>query len=185
VDATEGSHAIALVTLIAATGERIGEALALRWKDVDLAASELHVRRSLAEVKGKFVLKQPKTAAGLRTISLPDRAVSRLRSLRRARGMVPLPGAIVFHNRTGGFLRKGVLYRHVLHPLLVEAGLPQVGWHAIRHAHATALVQSGEPLPDVAARLGHTDASFTLRVYAHALPDRGKEIAKRVDEILG
>ena len=76
-------------------------------------------------------------------------------------------------------------YQQVLHPLLTEAGLPQVGWPALRHAHATALLAAGEPVADVAARLGHADTSLTMRVYAHALPDRGKAIAARLDEILG
>lgn len=70
-------------------------------------------------------------------------------------------------------------------PLLTEAELPKMGWHALRHAHATALWAAGEPIAEVAARFGHRDSSLTMRIYAHALPDRGKTIAATVDMILG
>lgn len=184
-DATQPPQTIALVTLIASTGMRIGEALGLRWEDVDLPAQEVRVTRTLAEVNGKFVEQEPKTKAGRRSITLPKRAAKRLRELRRSRGTVPLGTALVFHNQRGGWLRKSNLYQQVLHPLMVEAELPKIGWHALRHAHATALLAAGEPVADVAARLGHSDASLTMRVYAHAIPDRGKDIARRIDEILG
>lgn len=184
-DATQTPQTVALVTLIAATGLRIGEALALRWEDIDLAKAIVQVRRSLAEVNGKFVEQEPKTEAGMRLVTLPKRAISRLRAHRKARGTLPLGSALVFHNTRGGWLRKSNLYQQVLHPLMIEAEIPKVGWHALRHAHATALLAAGEPVADVAARLGHRDPSLTMRVYAHALPNRGKDIAKRVDELLG
>lgn len=187
-DESSTAQGVALITLVASTGMRIGEALALRWEDVDLPGATVAIRRNLAEVEKRFVEQEPKTKAGLRTISLPRRAVDRLRKLRRHRsksGTLPLATALVFHDSKGGWLRKSNLYQRVLHPLLEDAELPRVGWHALRHAHATALLAAGEPIADVAARLGHSDTSLTLRIYAHALPDRGKAIAARVDDLLG
>lgn len=136
-------------------------------------------------MNGKFIEQEPKTKSSRRTISLPTRAVERLRRYRKVRGAVPLGSSLVFHGRNGAWLRKTNLYQRVLNPLLIEAELPKVGWHALRHAHATALLAAAEPIADVAARLGHRDSSLTMRIYAHALPDRGKAIAAKIDELLG
>jgi integrase len=185
VDAVESPQSIALVTLIASTGLRIGEALGLRWEDLDLTTGDVHIRRNLAELSGKFHETDPKTEASRRTVTLPRRAVAKLRAHRAALGAVPLGRAIVFHDRRGGWLRRSNLLRRMWHPLLIEAELPQVGWHALRHAHATALLTAGEPVTDVSERLGHNNPAVTLRIYAHAIPGRAREVAKRVDEILG
>lgn len=184
VDKTGTPQTTALVTLVAATGMRIGEALGLRWEDVDLKSASVRIRRTLAEVNGRFIEQDPKTKSSNRTISLPKRAIERLRRYRKARGTVPLGSALVFHDQNGSWLRKTNLYQRILNPLLIEAELPKVGWHALRHAHATALLAAGEPIADVAGRLGHRDSSLTMRIYAHALPDRGKSIAEKIDQIL-
>lgn len=185
VDSEENIQLTALVTLLASTGLRIGECLGLRWDDLDLSKRELHVRHSLAEVRGKHILQEPKTQASRRTIPLPARSVDRLRSYRRSLGAVPHARMAIFVDRNGQWLRKSNLMRRLWHPLLKRAGLPKLGFHALRHGHASALLAAGESVVDVSARLGHRDPAITMSVYAHALPDRAREVADRVDELLG
>jgi integrase len=185
VDSEENVQLTALVTLLASTGLRIGECLGLRWDDIDLSKCELHVRHSLAEVRGKHILQEPKTEASRRTMPLPARSDERLRSYRRSLGAVPHARMAVFVDRNGRWLRKSNLMRRLWHPLLERAKLPRVGFYALRHGHATALLASGESVVDVSARLGHRDPAITMSVYAHALPDRAREVADRVDELLG
>ena len=91
----------------------------------------------------------------------------------------------MFANTKGGFLRKSNLLRRWWHPLLDRAGLPRMGFHAARHAHATALLGSGASIKEVSSRLGHSRASTTLDVYAHAVPGGGRELADRVEELFG
>src|SRR5262245_8962811 len=76
LDAAKGWPCYALVVLALSTGCRQGELLALTWEDIDLSNATLTVRRSLAQTNGGFVVKEPKTAASRRTITLPSLAVS-------------------------------------------------------------------------------------------------------------
>jgi integrase len=65
------------------------------------------------------------------------------------------------------------------------AKLPAMRFHDLRHVHATLLLQAGEPVHVVAARLGHADPSMTLRVYAHVLTDQAVGVAARFAEVMG
>src|SRR5579884_288558 len=76
LEAAKGQPCFALIVLALASGCRQGELLALTWEEVDLANATLTVRRSLAQTDTGFQVKEPKTAASRRTITLPDLAVS-------------------------------------------------------------------------------------------------------------
>lgn len=121
-----------MVSLIAATGLRIGELLALRWSALDLDAGTLAVRESVFE--GTFQL--PKTQRAQRTIPLGPRAVKALADHRK-RAAQREPGDLVFGNRKGQPFREAKLLKRVLHPAAIEAGLGRVTWHqfatSIRH----------------------------------------------------
>jgi integrase len=175
----------AIVALLCGCGARVGEVLALRWKDVDIRNRKIDIQGSLVEYNGRPERKEPKTKSSRREIDLPAIAVNALVRLRQSLQAPPHGSLPVFTDRNGGFLRKSNLLRRWWHPLLERAGLPQMGFHAARHAHATALLGSGASVKDVSARLGHSRASTTLDVYAHAVPGAGRELADRVDSIFG
>ena len=175
----------ALAFLFCCTGARMGEVLALRWKDVDLERRVIRISGSLVEYSGAPEIKEPKTRGSRREIDLPAMAVSALGRLRESLPAAPHGTLPVFPDRHGGFLRKSNLLRRWWHPLLERSGLPKMGFHAARHAHATALIASGASIKEVSARLGHSRASTTLDVYAHAVPGGGRELADRVEELFG
>jgi integrase len=68
--------------------------------------------------------------------------------------------------------------------VLEKADLRQVRVHDLRHSYATHLLQAGAPITYVSQQLGHADASITLRVYAHYLPDGSQRDVDRLDESL-
>jgi integrase len=179
--ATDGAAVGPLVAVALATGCRQGELLALGWEDIDLAAGTLTVRRSLAQTKAGFVVKEPKTAASRRTLSLPAFAVEVLAALRRDRGAGGLAAAPVFCTRTGGYLcKKNVLraFRGVLRKAnaairAAGAGVPipdTLRFHDLRHSVASILLSKGHSVRAVSQRLGHANPTMTLRVYAHCMP---------------
>lgn len=170
-----------LIHLLALTGLRVSEALALRWTDVDLLEAELHVRSSWSR-SGE--LTDPKTAAGVRTMPLSPGLVDLLVGLKpedagdhdhvfasKANRRRP----VSYHNfRTRGF-----------EPALEKAGLAGKGItiHSLRSAAASILVRQGLTPVEVAEVLGHADANITLRVYAK-LFDRS-DVAARVRQAQG
>lgn len=175
----------AIVALLCGSGARVGEILALRWKDVDIRDRKIHIHGSLVEYNGKPERKEPKTKSSRREIELPSMAVDALVRLRRSLQAPPHGLMPVLADRNGCYLRKSNLLRRWWHPLLKRTGLPQMGFHAARHSHATALIAAGASFKDVSTRLGHSRASTTLDVYAHAVPGAGRELADRVDDLFG
>ncbi len=160
-----GDRRRALVSVLVFAGLRIGEALDLRWRDVDLAGGRLRVARS-------------KTDAGRRTVDLLPVLHDELGDL-KARGHIA-PEARVFATTPGHRQNPSNVRNRVLTPaveranaLLTERGdvpLPEgLTPHKLRHTYASLLVALGEDPGYVQDQLGHTDPELTMRVYRHAI----------------
>jgi integrase len=113
LDVAKGQPCYALIVLALASGCRQGELLALGWDDIDLAKATMTVRRSLAQTDEGFQLKEPKTAASRRTITLPALAVSVLTEHKAVAMKAGFLDAPVFCTRTKNWLLK----RNVLRAL--------------------------------------------------------------------
>jgi integrase len=156
---------------------RIGEVIALRREDLDLAAGTLQIRRQQVEVAGRGpVIAAPK-AASVRTVHLPEPAVEALRAHLVARGPL-LPSAPLFTGLTGGTLRAGQV-QWAWRQARTQVGLPEVHFHDLRHAGLTLTAQSGATLAEVMRRAGHASSAAALR-YQHAADRRDAEIAARL-----
>lgn len=166
------------VTLLG-TGLRRGEAIALRWDDVDLDGDgSLTVRRSVTAVRGEAVTNEygGKTKAARRTLTLGPDLVAILRAHRTRQTERRLAAGPVWQDDGLAFTEDD---GSLIHPNRAStqftkaadaAGLPPVGIHGCRHTHATMLLRAGVPVPAVAQRLGHENAAITLSVYSHFLP---------------
>jgi integrase len=93
----------------------------------------------------------------------------------------PMP-AWIFPSLEGTALEERNV-RHVFGRLLERADLRQIRIHDLRHTYATLLLQAGAPITYVSQQLGHRDASITLRVYAHWIPDSSRREADRLDTL--
>jgi integrase len=170
--AAVGTHLEALIVFVANTGVRIGEALALRWQDVNLDDATATIRRSGVGSTST------KTAAGVRTVPLLPDVVAALkvrRSAQRADRLKMGPGwadreGLVFTTGTGSPIDAHNARRN-LRSVLRKAGLPtDRPWHTMRHSLATRLLNRGTPMPVVAAILGHASIRTTVDIYGHAEP---------------
>lgn len=146
-----------VLALVAATGCRIGESLALDAADFDPEAGTVSISKTLG-LHGE--LGPPKSANGVRTIRVPDAALPAVRAAHAGRKSGPLfPTA----NRT----RPNYLVtRRSWSRMLRRMGLPYRNLHALRHSVATHLVAAGVPLADVAKYLGDAVATI-VRTYLH------------------
>lgn len=177
--------------MLAMTGMRRGEAIALRWRDIDLDAGTVSVRRSAGVVrnkgKGSAVKEGPTKTGKPRVIDLDATTVAVLRSHKRDRGGLALALARddspAFGDIQGGVRHPERFTRTFKAALgrcaraLGETAPPEIRLHDLRHTHATLLLAKGAPVKVVSERLGHSSATVTLQVYAHVMPGNQRDAA--------
>lgn len=160
-----------LVALLLGTGCRIGEALGMRWgtTGIDLEAGTVRVDRTTT-----------KTDAGARTIGIDRETVTALREHRMATGR-PADGELVFTRENGEPLDHRGRVRTGINRIRTKTGIDFTA-HPLRHTQASWLAEAGYTPTDIAARLGHVDAAFTMRRYVHADTTRTAEEPTRLTE---
>jgi integrase len=147
-----------LVWFLAATGCRIGEALALHAEDVSLFSNaQVRISKTVHD-DGTF---GPTKSRRSRVITLPDWIVPKLRSHLAANH-----GPLVFPAPSGKPLPVRRFSARYWRPAARLAGFADVTPHQLRHLHATQLIELGRPITEVAARLGHRNSRVTMEVYA-------------------
>lgn len=148
------------------TGLRVSEFGRLRWRDVDLANARIRVRKS-------------KTAAGQREITMLPCLRDHLGAHKAAAAHAG-PDDLVFPTRTGAARDKDAVRNRILRPVVARANellesrgqvpLPEgLSPHKLRHTFTSILIALGEDPASVMLELGHTDPTFTLRVYTHVM----------------
>lgn len=184
------------------TGVRRGELLALRWRDVDLDAGTISVRRSvgLSRVKGeKAQIKEGPTKTNQpRVIDIDPETVALLRAHKRERGALALQlarnDALIFGDAEGEWRHPERFSRTFKDHLArcrrdlgkvegVEAP-DEIRLHDLRHSHATILLRAGTNPKIVSERLGHASVTITMNVYAHCLPSMQREAVTRFASIM-
>jgi integrase len=166
-------HYQALFTLMARTGLRIGEALALTWDDIDLKNGRLSVTKTLIyPLNSEPRVTTPKTRSSIRTIKLDPETVRVMKEYRLNQketilryGFQRSDLNLVFHGPDGRWLRINVV-REYMKEVCKRVGLPQLSPHALRHSHAVHLLEAGATIRYVAERLGHATIKTTEK-YLH------------------
>jgi integrase len=173
----------ALWVLFLLQGLRSGEALGLRWSDIDFDAGRVSIRHTIKRLKGiGLVPETPKTPSSRRTLTLlpATSAVLRARRIRQAEEQLkaeqwessPEWADLVFTTETGRPLDSSDIGR-VLHRALRNAGLPLIRVHDLRHTYATLLCEDGCDLIHVQRALGHSSYHLTADTYTHVRPEQG------------
>lgn len=167
-----------IVSFLRGTGARRGEALALRWKDVDLQKNTVRIERSLEQTKGSLRFKSPKTKLGRRNISISRWLAAELKS-HRARlderrlslGVGRAPGNSLVFARWDGEPRSPSRlsqdFASAMDTLKIDCTL-----HGLRHTHVSQLIASGLDVLTFSRRIGHASPAITLNVYSHMFPTR-------------
>ena len=154
-----------------ATGLRIGEALGLRWENIDLTVGRVHIREGLVSLNGKAHRTAPKTPRSRRTIVVQGDALAILREQpgkaewdREAQAKKYVPSDAVFTNSLGGAVLPDTVYK-LMRRLCEAADVPYKGTHVLRHSFISIQGMHGKPLEVVSAHVGHARASFTQDRY--------------------
>ena len=173
------------------TGMRQGELLALKWKDVDLEAGKVSVRRTLTRESVHYTLGEPKTKKSRRTVKQTGAAtdavkdhlsrqideIDRLGDLYRDQGLV-------FTSNSGAPLNPSNIRNRDLRRLTSKAGVPEIRFHDLRHTCATLLLSKNVHPKLVQEMLGHATVAVTLDTYSHVLPGMGDHAAAAIEDAL-
>jgi len=170
-------HYQGLVTFLAWTGLRIGEASALRVKNLDLTARTVRVVENSPEVSGRKYIGPTKTSKA-RTVRFGTGLAAILRAHLAAYGTPLDPESFVFTTLEGGQVRQNNFRKRIFQPAAKRAGInPMPTVHDLRHTAASLMARAGWSMRDAQEQLGHSHATMTDR-YTHLFPeDREQKIA--------
>jgi integrase len=180
----------AMVSLF--TGMRRGEVLALRWARVDLDKKMIQVREALEKTDAHGIrFKSPKSNAGRRDITLPDILVDVLQEHRKTQLELRMKlGIGKLYDTTLLFtdLNDAPLSPNALsvswNAFAQRIGMPEVTFHALRHTHASQLIDAGVDIVTISKRLGHAKPDITLRVYSHLFCNDDSKAAVAINAAL-
>jgi integrase len=192
LDVARGDRLEMLLVLALTTGMRRGEMLALRWSDIDFEGQSLQVRRTVDFIaKYGYVENEPKTARGKRKILLPTFVIGMLkqhkvkqleRRLKVGESWYNLD--LVICGLEGNYLNPRYMNK-LFDKLLVEACLPHMHFHDLRHSAVTLLLSMGVDPRSIQEFVGHEDITTTLGIYSHMLPSMQQGIVEKLDDLFG
>ncbi len=200
--AAEGDEMAPLLGFLLHTGLRIGEALGLRWSDIDMDAGRITVRHNRTRAGSLMVEGAPKREKSARTMALLSGAVAALRRQRAQQAEIQLASGKgwrdegrVFATRGGGGMNIGTVdraFRRIRDKANEQACkeigkdpgvdriIPKLPLHSLRHATASILLGAGVPVAVAAKMMGHSVAMF-CETYADLLVEATHDAARQAD----
>ena len=175
-----------LLCFMVQTGVRIGEALALKWSDIDYKTGIIHIRRTVIEGDdGPKIGQTTKSKAGIRDIPITAEIRETLKAQRqKARevfgdNILQVDGLVFISMQNHGLLRKSSVNVSI-YRIAKKAGVDHISAHAFRDTFATRAIESGMNPQTLKTILGHSSFEMTMDLYAHVMPNTKKEEMEKV-----
>ena len=166
------------VLLGAFSGLRFGELAGLRARRIDVTRRELRVEANLIEVRGQLLEGRPKTAAGIRTVPLPQRVLDELRPILALLDR----SAFVFTGLSGEPIRAGSFRSRFWNPATKRAGLDALRMHDLRHTAVSLWIAHGATPKQVQVWAGHRSVSTVFDRYGHLFPGNEEPVMASLDD---
>ena len=189
-EAAKGDRWEALWHLLLTSGLRPGEALGLKWDDLE--GNKVRVQRVMIPgSRGTWRLAEPKTDRSRRVVVIPASTGRALREHRRKQARERLAAGEHYNDHGLMFAMpdgappnyRGLVLSH-FKPILAKAGLPSFRPYDLRHTAATLLLSLGEHPKVVSERLGHSSTQQTMDTYSHVMPDMQEQSATRLEALV-
>ena len=173
--------------VLAFTGMRKSEVLALQWKDIDIFNRKITIGKTLAvDEHNQIIIQEPKTISSQRSIALDVKTIKVLEQWRyNQKEWYFKFGYNTSKDTQFLFTNKfNELYypqapNDWLYNILEKYDLPKITLHGFRHTHASLLFESGASIKEVQERLGHKDVKTTMNIYTHVTPEKVRETGER------
>lgn len=176
-----------LVHLMSYTGLRQGEALALKWSDIDFENKKITVDKTAARIKEKQTLQTPKTKNSKRVISIDPTTLSILKSWKKDQIKIYFKNGkhfegddnFIFTNQRGDWV-----HIHNFIPyfkrFVTDHKLKPITPHGLRHTHASLLFSAGVEPKNISDRLGHSTVQITLDLYTHITEEQRTDTVEKL-----
>ncbi|MDO4775550.1 MAG: site-specific integrase [Aerococcaceae bacterium] len=173
--------------VLAFTGMRKGEALALTWRDINLTDKSITINKTVSRnTKGQLIITTPKTRNSNRIIQIDDNTLRSLQQWRteQARYLIGLGyramqgEQLIFANLTNNSIINTVYPTLLLKRVCQKHQLKEIKVHGFRHTHCSLLFEAGVPMKDVKERLGHADIKTTMNIYTHVTQNSKEQSAQ-------
>lgn len=182
----------ALFRLLAFSGMRKGELLALTWQDIDFTGQTVSINKTLTRgIGNRLIIQTPKTASSERILSLDEETLHILSQWRKQQATDYLKlgfntlnkRQLVFPNTKNEHMSPTKVGQNLTR-ILKGYGLKKLTVHGFRHTHCSLLFEAGASLKEVQDRLGHSDVQTTMNIYAHVTERAKERTAQRFAEYL-
>jgi len=178
--------------LIFTYGLRCGEALGLRWSDIDFQKEEICIRQQIQRVAGELSAQPLKTKSSLRVLSLTPYVKEQLYRMAQENRIDLSRYTPDFSFSTENLITKSRVgtpvssrnFSRALDILSKRAGVPRITPHVSRHMAATLCKDIGTPLKDTQGILGHSNSDMTQRIYQHGTTAIQKQALTAIDKLL-
>lgn len=179
--------------LLAFSGMRRGECLALTWEDINFKENTIDINKTISQGINRYqVINPPKTKKSMRKIIMDQKTMDYLYKWKMEQRKQMLnygfntlnKKQMLFTTRNNTMLPLSAPSKW-LKLVIAKYDLPSIKIHGFRHSHASALFASGATIKEVQERLGHEDAQTTLNVYTHVTSNQSKDVVVKLESYLG
>lgn len=173
-----------LFRLLAFSGCRIGEILALTWDNINFKTNEMAIKKTVARSDKYYISETPKTKKSNRIIYLDEKTIKQLKfwKLEQRKYLFHLgftKANYLFTNDENNFtINQSVAERYNVYR--ERAGLPYIGLHGFRHTHASMLYEAGADHKEVQERMGHANIKTTMDTYTHITNSKKEETTQKL-----
>lgn len=162
--------------LLAFTGMRKGETMALEWSDINFKDHTLNINKAVSRTATGLHIQTPKTPSSIRRISLDNKTTEILKKYHEKYNEHDL----VFCSENGGILSPAKPRKWYMAALKnLPKNFKYISIHGFRHTHASLLFEAGASIKDVQSRLGHSDIQTTMNIYTHVTKDAKEKLANK------
>ncbi|MCI9977733.1 site-specific integrase [Clostridioides difficile] len=189
IEKLNGNNIEIPILLMLTLGLRVGEAIGLRWSDVDLDDHSVNISQILIYANNKIEFKEPKTTKSKRIISAPKELIEKLKIEKLRQNKLKLQGLLENKNNLvclnrdlNPFLPSSL--RTTFSNFIKKNNLRKIRIHDLRHTNASLLLLGGTNMKVVSERLGHTDIKITMNIYSHVLEEMDKKASENLSDIL-
>lgn len=189
IEKLNNTHIEIPILLMLTMGLRTGEALGLRWQDIDFKNNTISVNQVLVyTTKNGISFKAPKTKTSIRTISAPPELMEKLRKHKikhneyRLANILEYEDIVCLNTNLTPFIP--TVLRFAWNRFTAKYNIRYIRLHDLRHTHATMLVLSGCDFKTISNRLGHTDIKITLNRYSHVLKEMDVKASENISNIM-
>lgn len=184
---------LAFFRLLAFTGMRKGEALALNWSDIDFNKKQVHITKGVVLDENEIpIISTTKTKKSVRTVSLDDESLATLRKwkIEQAKELMSIGINSLNKHQLLFTYDANKLYRPSysncwLEQIIKKYNLKKITMHGFRHSHCSLLFEMETPIQVVQERLGHTNIKTTMDIYTHVTEKQRDNIAENFAKYLG